>query len=76
MIPGIDFAGMVGSSSHPDFKPGDEVILNGWGVGETHYGGYAQMARVKGDWLVKQPAGFSPPTPWRSAPPATPPCCA
>jgi acrylyl-CoA reductase (NADPH) len=60
MIPGIDFAGTVASSTHPEFKPGDEVILNGWGAGETHYGGYAQMARVKGDWLVKKPAPFTP----------------
>jgi acrylyl-CoA reductase (NADPH) len=60
MIPGIDFAGDVLSSSHPSFKPGDGVILNGWGLGETHLGGYAQVARVKGDWLVKRPAAFSP----------------
>ena len=60
MIPGIDFAGTVVSSSHAEFKAGDAVILNGWGVGETHYGGYAQMARVKGDWLVKKPAAFTP----------------
>ena len=60
MIPGIDFAGTVVTSAHADFKAGDEVILNGWGVGETHYGGYAQMARVKGDWLVKKPAAFTP----------------
>ncbi len=59
MIPGIDFAGVVESSSHAEFKAGDEVILNGWGVGETHMGGYAGMARVKGDWLVKKPATFS-----------------
>ncbi len=59
MIPGIDFAGVVETSSHGDFRRGDEVILNGWGVGETHYGGYAQMARVKGDWLVRKPAGFT-----------------
>ena len=59
MIPGIDFAGVVVSSSNAEFKAGDAVILNGWGVGETHYGGYAQMARVKGDWLVKKPAAFS-----------------
>ena len=59
MIPGIDFAGTVISSSHAEFKAGDAVILNGWGVGETHYGGYAQMARVKGEWLVKKPAAFS-----------------
>ncbi|MGE0849065.1 MAG: MDR family oxidoreductase [Hyphomicrobiaceae bacterium] len=60
MIPGIDFAGQVVSSGHADFMPGDSVILNGWGVGETHFGGYAQMARVKGDWLVPLPRQFSP----------------
>jgi NADPH:quinone reductase-like Zn-dependent oxidoreductase len=59
MIPGIDFAGTVVSSTHAGFKAGDEVILNGWGVGETHYGGYAQMARVSGDWLVKKPQAFT-----------------
>ena len=56
MIPGIDFAGTVESSSHPQWKPGDRVILNGWGAGETHLGGYAEKARVKGDWLVPLPA--------------------
>ena len=56
MIPGIDFAGTVESSSHPQWKPGDRVILNGWGAGETHLGGYAEKARVKGDWLVGLPA--------------------
>jgi acrylyl-CoA reductase (NADPH) len=55
LIPGIDFSGLVETSSHPEFKPGDRVILNGWGVGETHDGGFAQKARVKGDWLVKAP---------------------
>src|SRR5262245_10985473 len=59
MVPGIDLAGTVAASSHPEFKAGDEVILNGWEAGVSHYGGYAQMARVKGDWLVKKPAGFS-----------------
>ncbi len=59
MIPGIDFAGVVEASSHPEFKLGDSVILNGWGVGETHLGGYAQVARVSGDWLVPLPAGMS-----------------
>jgi acrylyl-CoA reductase (NADPH) len=59
LVPGIDFAGTVEQSTHAEFKAGDEVVLNGWGVGETHSGGYAQMARVKGDWLVKRPAGFS-----------------
>ena len=59
MIPGIDFAGTVEASSHPAWKPGDKVILNGWGCGETHHGGYAGKARVKGDWLVKLPASMS-----------------
>ena len=58
MIPGIDFAGTVTSSSHAEFKTGDQVLLNGWGVGETHMGGYAQMARVKADWLIKRPEAF------------------
>ena len=60
MIPGIDFAGVVLKSGHAGFKPGDNVVLNGWGVGETHFGGYAGLARVKGDWLIKRPATFSP----------------
>jgi acrylyl-CoA reductase (NADPH) len=60
MIPGIDFAGEVEASSHPDWKPGDKVILNGWGTGETHLGGYAEKARVKGQWLVRLPATMSP----------------
>lgn len=60
MIPGIDLAGVVESSQHPDYKPGDSVILNGWGTGETHLGAYAQKSRVKGDWLVPLPAGLSP----------------
>jgi acrylyl-CoA reductase (NADPH) len=59
MIPGIDFAGVVEVSTHPDWKPGDRVILNGWGCGETHLGGYAEKARVKGDWLVRLPPGMS-----------------
>ncbi len=60
MIPGIDLAGTVEESSHPDFKPGDKVVLNGFGLSETHYGGYAELARVKGDWLVPLPKEFSP----------------
>ena len=60
MIPGIDFAGTVEQSSHPDFKAGDGVVLNGWGTGETHLGAYAERSRVKGDWLVPLPAGMSP----------------
>ena len=59
MIPGIDGAGVVESSSHSGFAPGDAVILNGWGVGETHLGCYAGKARLKGDWLVKLPEGLS-----------------
>ncbi len=59
MIPGIDFAGTVEASTHPDWKPGDQVILNGWGLGETHLGAYGAKARVKGDWLVRLPAGMS-----------------
>ena len=60
MIPGIDFAGEVTASTNPAWKVGDAVILNGWGVGETHLGGYAQVARVKGEWLVPRPAAFTP----------------
>jgi len=59
MIPGIDAAGFVESSTHAAFKPGDAVILNGWGTGETHLGSYAEKARVKGDWLVPLPAGLT-----------------
>lgn len=59
MIAGIDFAGTVEASAHPDWKPGDKVVLNGWGLGETHLGAYAQKARVKGDWLVRLPATIS-----------------
>jgi acrylyl-CoA reductase (NADPH) len=58
MVAGIDAAGTVEKSSHPDFRPGDKAILMGWGVGESHWGGLAQKARVKGDWLVKLPAGI------------------
>ncbi len=60
MIPGIDLAGTVEASSHPAFKPGDAVVLNGWGVGETHLGAYAERARLKGDWLIALPPGLSP----------------
>jgi acrylyl-CoA reductase (NADPH) len=59
MIAGIDFAGTVAQSSHPDWKAGDKVVCNGWGMGETHLGAYAQTARVPGDWLVRLPAGMS-----------------
>jgi len=59
MVAGIDFAGVVEASAHPSWKPGDRVLLNGWGVGETHWGGLAQKARVKGDWLVRVPEGMT-----------------
>ena len=59
MVPGIDFSGVVVESAHTDYKPGDRVVLNGWGVGEKHWGGLAGQARVKGDWLVPLPDGIS-----------------
>src|SRR6266496_3604538 len=59
MIAGIDFAGTVEQSSHPEWKAGDKVVCNGWGMGETHLGAYAEKARVKGDWLVRLPDGVS-----------------
>ena len=59
MVPGIDGAGMVLESSHPDWKPGDRAVLNGWGVGETHWGCLAERARLKGEWLVPLPAAFT-----------------
>ena len=60
MIAGIDFAGVGRApATMPASRPATRVMLNGWGVGETHFGGYAQMARVKGDWLVKMPAGLT-----------------
>ena len=59
LIPGVDFAGTVTKSSHKSWKPGDQVILNGWGVGEQHHGGFSEMARVSGDWLVAVPKGWT-----------------
>jgi acrylyl-CoA reductase (NADPH) len=59
MIAGIDFAGTVEQSSHPQWKAGDKVVCTGWGLGETHLGSYAEKARVKGDWLVRLPDGMS-----------------
>lgn len=59
MIPGIDFAGVVEASAHPGYKPGDAVLLNGWGTGETHLGGYAERSRVKGEWLIPLPEGLT-----------------
>lgn len=58
-IPGVDFAGTVEESQSPRFQPGDNVLLTGWGVGERHWGGYAQLARVKADWLTPLPEGLS-----------------
>lgn len=60
LVPGIDFVGTVTKSDNSDFAEGDQVILNGWGVGESHFGGYAERARVKGEWLVPLPAGITP----------------
>jgi acrylyl-CoA reductase (NADPH) len=59
MVPGIDAVGVVETSSHPRFQPGDAVLVNGWGLGETRWGGLAQYARVRGDWLVRIPTAFS-----------------
>jgi len=59
MVPGIDGAGTVTASSHAQLKAGDHVILNGWGVGESHWGCLAQQARLKGDWLITRPAQFT-----------------
>jgi acrylyl-CoA reductase (NADPH) len=60
LVPGIDLVGTVEETSNPDFKVGDKVVLNGWGVGENHWGGLAQKARLKGDWLVPLPETFTP----------------
>ena len=59
LIPGIDFAGTVRESTNPRWKAGDRVVLNGWGVGEQHHGGFAEVARVSGDWLVPVPEGWT-----------------
>ncbi|HBK46488.1 MAG TPA: oxidoreductase [Xanthomonadaceae bacterium] len=59
MIPGIDLAGVVEASSNADFRPGDHVVLTGWGIGETHFGAFSQKSRVKGGWLVPLPAGMT-----------------
>ena len=74
MIAGVDFAGTVKQSTHPQWKGGDKVVCNGWGMGETHLGSYAEKARVKGDWLVRLPDWIPPARRWRSAPPATQRC--
>ncbi len=75
MVPGIDLAGIVEESQHPDFKAGDAVLLNGWGVGEAHWGGLSQYARLKGDWLIPQPERFRLLKRWRLVPPVIPRCC-
>ena len=76
LVPGIDFAGTVLPSEHPDWKPGDKVMLNGWGVGETHHGAYAAagagQGRLAGAAARRHDRRA---TPWRSARPATPRCC-
>ena len=59
MVPGIDLAGTVEASSAGEFKPGDSVLLNGWGVGETHWGGLAEKARLRSDWLIPLPSAFT-----------------
>jgi acrylyl-CoA reductase (NADPH) len=59
LIPGIDLAGVVETSSHPGYTAGDRVLVNGWGLSQTHHGGYAQKARVPGEWLVKIPEAFT-----------------
>ncbi|MDN5369963.1 MAG: acrylyl-CoA reductase [Shewanella sp.] len=59
LVPGIDLAGTVIESAHPDYQAGDKVLLNGWGVGENYWGGLAQFARLNGDWLIPLPEAFS-----------------
>jgi len=59
MIPGVDLSGTVVASAAPDWQPGDAVVVNGWGLGETHMGGYAGRARLRSEWLIQRPAGFS-----------------
>lgn len=60
MVPGIDLAGVVEHSEHPEFRSGDKVVLNGWGIGETHWGGLAEYARLNGDWLIPLESAFTP----------------
>jgi acrylyl-CoA reductase (NADPH) len=73
-VPGIDFAGTVEASDDDRYKPGDKVVLTGWRVGEAHWGGYAQKARVKADWLVPLPEGLDTRRRWRWARPGSPRC--
>ena len=76
LTPGIDLAGTVTDSQHPLFKVGDQVVLNGWGVGESHSGGLAQRRASKATGWSSCPPPSARAKPWRSAPRATPPCCA
>ena len=73
-VPGIDFAGTVESSDDDRYAPGDKVVLTGWRVGEAHWGGYAEKARVKADWLVPLPSGLDTHRRWPSGPRASPRC--
>lgn len=59
LVPGVDLAGRVAESTSPEFKPGDEVLVTGWGLGEIHHGGFAQLARVPAEWVVPMPAGLT-----------------
>jgi acrylyl-CoA reductase (NADPH) len=76
LIPGIDLAGRVLHSEDPRFQAGDRVVLNGYGLGEVHHGGYAERARVKGDWLIRLPANISTANAMAIGTAATPPCFA
>lgn len=76
MVPGVDLAGTVEASDNPRFKAGDKVVLNGWGVGESHWGGLAQRARLQGQWLIPCRRLSRLRRPWPSARQATPPCSA
>jgi D-arabinose 1-dehydrogenase-like Zn-dependent alcohol dehydrogenase len=75
MVPGVDLVGTVEESSHSSYRVGDAVLLNGWGVGEGHWGGLAQKARLKGEWLVPLPSRLPLSKPWPSARPAIRQCC-
>jgi Alpha/beta hydrolase family len=75
MIPGIDLSGTIEASSHPGIEVGDQVVANGWGLSQTHHGGYAQMARLSGEWFVKIPVPLSTWMPWPSERQAPPQCC-
>lgn len=76
MVLGIDFCGKVVESSSQQYEPGDAVLLNGWGVGEKHWGGLAQRACVDADWLIPLPDGLTPVRPWPLERPVIRPCCA